>query len=646
MITIDFESRSKVSIKSTGAWRYAADPTTDVQCLGYKIDDQPAELWTPGEGIPKELERAIRAGDMVEAHNASFEKAIWKNIMVPRYGWPEIEDDQWSCTAARAAALALPRALGDVAQVLKLKKQKDAWGKSTMLKLARPRTPTKQNPSEWYQDPDDFKVLYEYCLADVETEHELSLAIRPLSTQERNVWLLDQTINERGLRVDRRAVECALKLLAEYEEKMYKEFRKLTGGMVHTVGQQAKFVLWLSTLGVDTEKLAKADVQDLLESTELPPVARRALEIRQALSKTSTAKYKAIAEALNDDDRLRDLLMYHGASTGRWTGRLVQPQNLPRQVLKRGLETCFDIIKTGDLETFEMCYPDVMGTLAGVIRGVFIPAEGKQFFGGDYAAIEARVLFWLAGEHRGLTMFEKGEDIYKDMAATIYVKSVEKVTKDEREMGKRAILGCGYGMGKVKFRETCKAFARVEISEEMAEKVVQTYRSKYRTVPILWHDQEAAAKQAVMMPGTEVKCGKVTWKVKGKFLFCALPSGRLLSFYEPMVEPTETSWGEVKDSVTYMSMNSVTRKWERTKTYGGKLVENLCQAVARDLMAEAMLRCERAGYNVTLSVHDELLTEAATGDVKEFEQLMATRPVWALGLPLKAEGWAGDRYQK
>lgn len=644
MITIDFETRSKVSIKSAGAWRYAADPSTKVLCLGFSVNDGPVDIWTPGEAFPFSSKSFHQ--ELFEAHHAFFEKAIWRNIMVPQYGWPDIPDRQWTCTASRAAAQALPRTLDMVCKALNLPVQKDAWGKSTMLKLARPCTPSKANPTGWHEGREDYEKLYEYCRTDVAAEVGLSKALRPLNPTEREVWLLDQKINERGIRVDRRAVDCAIKILQENEEKLYKEFRQLTGGMVHTVGQRDKFLLWLSTLGVSSEKLAKADVLNLLEDPSLKPVARKALVIRQALSKTSTAKYQAIQKALCDDDRLRDLLMYHGASTGRWTGKLVQPQNFPRQVLKKGLETCFEILKTGDLDRFELAYEDVTGTLSGIIRGVFIPSEGHLFFGGDYAAIEARVLFWLAGESKGLQMFRDGEDLYKDMAANIYGVPVAQVTKAQREMGKRAILGCGYGMGVKKFKDTCQLFARVEVSEELADKAVTAYRDKYRTVPIMWRSQEYAAKEAVMQKGKPVKCGRITWMTKGKFLYAALPSGRLLSFYDPKIEVHETSWGEKKDTVTYMSVNSVSKQWERTKTYGGKITENLCQAVARDLMAEAMLRCEKAGYKICLSVHDELLCERVGGSVDEFENLMSELPAWAKGCPVKSEGWSGSRYSK
>lgn len=646
MVIIDFETRSKVSIRTAGAWRYAADPSTEVLCLGYKIGDGPAALWTPDMGPLGDLLFGVVGGIRVEAHHAFFEKAIWRNIMVKRFRWPDIPDNRWFCTASRAAAQALPRSLGEVGRILGTAHQKDDEGKNVMLKLARPRTPTKNNPAGWHEDKEDFKTLYKYCLSDVEAEADLSRALRPLRPKEREVWLLDQKINERGIRVDRRAVECAIAMLQENERRLYVEFRKLTGGMVHTVLQRDKLILWLSTQGVSTEKLAKTDVEDLLETPGLPANVKRVLEIRRSLAKTSTKKYAAIANAICDDDRLRDLLMYHGAATGRWTGKLVQPQNFPKQKLKKGLENCFQILKSGDFEAFELAYDDVTGTLSGVIRGVFIPADGCEFYGGDYSAIEARVLFWLSGEKRGTEMFDRGEDPYKDLATTIYTKKLEDITKDEREMGKRGILGCGYGMGKDKFQATCWQFARVQISAELADRVVTAYRDKYRTVVGMWRNQEFAVKEAIENPGKTVPCGRVHWKVQGRYLLCALPSGRLLSYFDPAIEMMETSWGEMKPTITYWSVDSMTKQWAKTKTYGGKLTENLCQAVARDLMAEAMLRVEAAGYNVVLSVHDELLAERAGGSVEEFENLMATRPDWAKSLPVKAEGWHGKRYQK
>lgn len=658
MIFIDFETRSKCVIQDTGAWRYAEDPSTDVLCMAYAIDDQPVEIWYPGEPFPFE-DILIADDEKFEAHHSFFERAIWRNIMKVRYGWPDIPDHMWACSAALACYHALPRALDQLGAALNLAHQKDNFGKRIMMKLSRPKTPVKGDEicDKWCDNNEDFKALYQYCKADVEAERAVHKRLRALPASEAAIWALDQKINERGIRVDMPAVRAAIRLLEAQETRQKAEFKALTG--IESPTMVAALKAWLKTKGVTVDGLTKNDVIMALEQTQnSDPAIRRALELRQALSRTSTAKYQAIADSVCGDDRLRGLLMYHGASTGRWTGQLVQPQNLAKNTFKGDLDGFFDFMKSADSEMFEMVYP-VADTLSKTIRGVFIPAEGHVFVGGDYNAIEARVLFWLASETNGLQMFRENADIYKDLAATIYNKPAANVTPAERDLGKRGILGCGYGMGAVKFKQTCMDFARVDISEELAERVISTYRSKYRTVAVLWQLQEVAAKQAIETQ-KPVRCGKVLWAVHDGFLFCRLPSGRNLAYYDPKVEPVETSWGEMKASVTFMGLNSVTKQWERTSTYGGKIVENLCQAVARDVMAHAMLNCEAAGFKVVLTVHDELLTEADIRDrhivqygesreselKKRFEKIMTNLPAWAVGLPVRAEAWTGRRYAK
>lgn len=649
VIHIDFETRSKCVIQKTGAYRYSIDPSTDVMCMAFAIDDGPVEIWIPGEGFPfssKSFGEHTFGGQW-----SFFERCIWENVMVPKYDWPPMPESKWRDTAATACYHALPRALDQVGMALDLEHKKDLAGKRVMMKLSRPSTKFKDDPCElWNNAASDFRELYQYCKDDVAAERDIHRALRPLPEKELAVWQLDQKINWRGIRVDRKAVIAALRLLEGYSERLKGEFKALTGLESPTlVGQ---FKTWLAARGCIVESLDKNAVVSVLEAKTRPFKSEvyRALQIRQALGKTSTAKYQAIMECIGPDDKVRGLLTYHGASTGRWTGQLVQPQNLPRNNFKGNLDRYFEVLKSADLDTFELCYP-VMQTISSTVRGVFIPSEGHTFFGGDYSAIEARVLFWLASESRGLQMFRAGEDIYRDMATAIYDVPLASVTKDQRELGKRGVLGCGYGMGAKKFKETCMTHARVNISADLAERAVQAYRTKYRTVAVLWQLQELAAKEAIETK-KPVKCGKVTWFIYDRFLMCHLPSGRNLSYPDPKIEMVETFWGEKRPGITFMGLNSTTKAWERTGTYGGKIVENITQAVARDIMAEAMLRVEAARFRVVLTVHDELLTETDRifADVRlgiqTFETLMATPPAWAAGLPIAAEGWTGRRYSK
>ena len=643
MIYLDFETRSTVGLKACGAARYAEDPSTDVLCMAYAINDLPVQLWLPGEDCPKELRYYINYGMTVEAHSAFFERMIWKHVLVPKYDFPAIKPDQWRCSAARAAALALPRSLEGAGAALGLSIQKSQEGKRIMLKLCKP-----DSKGKWHNDAADFHTLYQYCKQDVEAERALSQAIPDLSPKELLVWQLDQKINERGIKVDLEAVDASLKIIEQYTERLLAEFRELVGGTIETTGQRDRIIAWLKEEGVHIEGLRKNDVIDILEDQVRllgQDKARRVLEIRQALSKTSTAKYQALKNCACKDGRIRDTLMYHGASTGRWTGKSIQPQNLPKNVQKIQLDTYFRILKTHPTDIFEFCYPETMDSLSSSIRGSFIPSTGASFIGGDYGAIEARVLFWLAGEEKGLRMFREGQDLYKDLASTIYGVPVKDITKEQREMGKRAILGAGYGLGAEKFMETAKAFARLDISKEMATRVIQAYRAKYSTVVRLWIYQECAMREAVAS-WQPVTHGRITWLRKDLFLKCQLPSGRYLSYYDPKIEVRKTPWGENKAVVTYMAVNSVTKKWERDSTYGGKIVENLTQAIARDIIAEAMLRVEAKGYEIVLSVHDEILAEKKCGDPKELEKLMVIQPTWGKDIPLKAECWTGGRYSK
>lgn len=642
VIYIDFETRSPVDIRGCGAWVYSEHPETDVHCMAYAIDDGPVGLWYPGCPPPMGIFDLILEGEPVEAHNALFERAIWENVMVPKHNWIKVRPEQWRCSAAKAAARALPRALGQVSSVLGLKAQKDTLGQRVMMKLCRPRL----DGSYWTpaKSPEDFKVLYAYCKQDVEVERELNKQVRDLHPDELKVWQLDQKINTRGIMLDIEAVEAAISMINTYEKKLLKEVNQITKGKLENVSQRNKALQWLSVQGLTLDDFKKKTVSEALENGDgLPPEVLRVLEIRQELGRTSTAKLAAMQKARCTDGRIRDTLMYHGAGTGRWSGKLVQLHNMPRGTVQ-DIDRCIEFIKDGDPQLVEMFYGEVMSAISSCLRGMLVAAPGKELVVADYAAIEARVLFWLAGETKGMQMFRDGVDLYIDMAKTIYGR--DNVGKPERQLGKQAVLGCGYQMGKDKFLATCDSYG-IQIEPEMAERAVTAYREKYHTVQKLWWDQEAAAVKAAKT-GQPINCGKVTWFMHEKTLYCKLPSKRCLAYNFPSVKIVETPWGTEKEQLSYFSVNSVSKKWEQEPTYGGKIVENITQAVARDLMASAMLRVEAAGYPVVLTVHDELVAEVPVGfgTVKEFETLMAENPEWAKGCPIKAEGWRGKRYKK
>jgi len=492
-------------------------------------------------------------------------------------------------------------------------------------------------------------------MADVRAERAISDTLRDLSPSEEEIWKLDQKINERGVKIDMEAVQAAIDISDRFVEKGNIELSAITGGEVNKISEATRLLKWVrENSDLDIPDLTKGTIVDVLANQEMPDDIRQALLLRQKLGKTSVAKYKAIKGAICQDGRLRDLFMYHGSHTGRWTGKVFQPQNLPQNKFRKGKEGLedfagrvdeyFNILKMGDLDSFELCYPDVMETISYLIRPILIPSDGKSLFGGDYSSIEARVLSWLAEDEATLDKFREGQDLYKDLASTIYNIPIEEVTDEQRALGKQGILGLGYQMGAERFQETCKSYG-MDVDLDLAEKVKNVYRARYNKVVGLWYGQEGAATKAVQT-GEFVRCGKIGWKVVDDFLYCKLPSGRKLAFYKPVLKMVETSWGSKKNCITYMHVNPKTKRWEETSTYGGKIVENITQAVARDLLASAMVECENAGYEIVLHVHDEILSEKEDGTAEEFGNLMMRKPEWAKDIPVNVDAWEGKRYLK
>ncbi len=677
--TIDFETRSACELKDCGSWKYSLDPTTQILCLAYRLPHWPAGktgLWTPGFRqfeIPEgpydadcvEFFQWIVAGRPVEAHSAFFERCIWRNILVPRHGWPALDGTQLSCSAAKAAAMALPRALEDAGAALGLRELKDEAGSKVMKKMAKPRKPRKKErelwafrfgknaPHKllWWESADMFAQLFAYCRQDVLAEAALSEAIPDLNYEETVLYQIDQTVNERGFQVDMDAVDTALSLVQREVFELNNELSALTNGAVERATMRARLLKWLASdadlVLFDTQK---ETIDDTLKTQELTPLARRTLEILRTLGRSSTAKYEAMFDwASPADERVRGGLLFHGATTGRWSGSGVQPHNFPKGTLKeKDMGRLWSVLKTRDRAKITEAYGSVMEALSHGLRGAIVAPAGRQLYVADYAAIEARVVLWLADDQGALDIFRQHKDIYLDMAESIYGYPC---TKDgnpkERGIGKIAILGLGYQMGASKFVGTCEK-GGVIIDETFGQSVVDAYRLKYWRVKQMWWDQQNAAINAVLS-GRRQECGYVTWFVQGSFLYCELPSGRRLAYPFPKVSQKMTPWGEMRPVLTFMGVDSHTHQWTRQHTYGGMLVENITQAVARDIMAEAMVRCEASGiYDPILTVHDELVCEAdlGQGSVEHFVQLISEVPEWAPGCPVEAEGWAGERYRK
>ena len=558
--------------------------------------------------------------------------------------------DKWICTASMAAAMAFPRKLEDACEALDLPHKKDKEGHRVMLKLTKPRKATKHNQNKWHNSKDDLLRVIEYCESDIYSETELFLTLPELSPKERQVWILDQQMNMRGVRVDRDLVLKIIDMVKEETEALNAETVRLTNNMLTSTTQTQKFKEFLKSDGVNMSNLQAKTISDLLASDVLESKrARRLLEIRQTVSKVSNKKYIAYEHRTRFDGVVRDLLMYHGASTGRFSGKGLQIHNLPQGRRDINSWKAVKDIAVHDLEFLRVLYGEPMELFSTCIRSMILPHEGNIFFRGDFSQIEVRVLFWMAGHELGLEWFREKRDLYKELASRIYELDITTIDKDslERTIGKHATLGCGFGIGADKFQLTCAKFGK-EIEFNVSMKAVTTYREVHFPVPRMWKTIELAAMSAVKNPGKSFKINKCEFYVSDRTLWCKLPSGRKLAYYEPTVEVTKDRFNRAQEVLHHYGVNSLTRKWEKQRTWGGVLTENVVQATARDLLVDAMLRLQKNGYTNSFTVHDEIITEnsAMLGDEDEFKKIMCEVPSWAKGIPVDVDVWSGPRYKK
>ena len=702
------------------------------------------KLWHcahPAVGIeeaepPTELFDWIKKGGLIEAHNAEFEIDIWENIGVPDHGWPAVKSEQWCCSAAKAAAHSLPRSLEGACDALNLPVNKDPRGKALIRAHCQPKRRTKADREiaetlgeefvdQWNEDPEGLKALWSYCMQDVRAEHRLSSELADLSPMERQVWRITRRMNRRGALMDLELADAALDLVAQAKAKANGELFRLTG--IRAGSQRKALVEWLR----ENEDLELPDttaktLEWYVEREPLSERAKRVLSIMKEVNRTSTKKFDTIRKMADADARARELLLYCGAErTGRYSGRGIQVQNLPKGKFAKFLPkaTAIDIavedVKSRDLAWCEAIHGDVMNLVVSCLRGSIIAPPGRDLITADYAAIEARCVLWESGADKALDVFRNGGDIYCDMASGIYGREITKATAKpinamgatERDFGKVAVLGLGYGMGYVKFLLTLRTYniilTRAEVVSMMGVKkftqyeaivrkklfpkpedfdelkvyknaeraaaaerrkllderekpegvlhelalckyTVDTYRRRYAEVPKMWKLQEAAAIQAVRTR-EKVRCGVVIWYVKGRFLRCRLPSGRELRYCDPSIVFAKTSWGEKRPSLRFMGSDQKTKRWVRQASYGGKLVENITQAIARDVLAFAKIKLSAVDtYDLLISVHDEVIAEVDEdkGDRKEFEAIMADMPECMAGCPITAEAQRFKRYRK
>jgi len=650
-IVWDCETRSRAPLKDVGAAEYARHRSTRILCAAYRVGtkeelpDAPTRVVRYWHGFTPEVSKfgdgILRPEFKLVAHNAEFEREIAARLIAPELGDP----DRYICTASLAATHALPRALGDACDVLDLPAKKNPRGKLLIARHCKPRTPTKDNLAEWNDDEAGLEELARYCAEDVDATVGLFLALPPLHRNERRLWCLNQRFNARGIAVDREFVKAAIAIADSETDRLNAVVSRITGGLAPT--QRDAVRAWLSENGAHLPNMQKKTIEDAIAAGLVTGDALTVLKARQMSSLTSLGKYPQFLQRTASDGRLRDVQLWHGASTGRDSGMGVQVQNFPRGTLDREtLDDALESTRTKDVAWVRALVGEPMAALSSCLRGCLIATPGQRLFSGDFNAIEARVAFWLAGHERGLDAFRNGVDLYVDQATAIYDKPHDAVTADEREIGKRAFLGCGYGMGRQKFQATCLQF-NTPVSDATAKKAVDAYRSRHRPVVELWSNLEKAAIAATRNPGKRYTVNKTAWFVRGRFLYCQLPSGRRLAFFGPkLVYVDRFKNGEKKECLGFWSVNAVTKKWEFDTTYGGALCENICQAVARDRMMFAQLETESAGYFPLMSVHDELVNEREGGDLKEFESLMLRNPPWCEDLPTKVKVWSDDRYRK
>lgn len=663
ILHIDYETRSTCDLKEFGLQRYCEHETTDIWCAAYSFDDGPIEVWTPAEIIPLDVAAHIEAKLEVVAHNAFFEVNITNHVLAKKYGWPRLDIKQMTCTMVAAYEMGLPGSLEKCAPALGLDIQKDKEGSRIMLQMAAPKRfrgkikEVRDARIVWWDEY--LPRLIEYCKQDVRVEQELYKRLSKLNTIEKHLWFMDFEINKRGVLIDAEAAKRAVFIVELEKDRLNTEIRKLSNKAIASTDAIGDIAAYLRSNRVPCEGVNKSEVARILRIQNLPVALRRILEIRQEAAKSSTAKLKTMINTVSlNDNRARWLYQFYGAHTGRWASRRIQVHNLPRpDISQNSIDYIFEQLQ--DYSKFPQEVADsirlfngsVLGAISSSIRGFLMARPQFHFVGMDWNAIEARALAWIAGEEPVLNIFRSNGKIYEVMAAAIYRVPIEKVTQKQRLVGKVAVLALGYGGGKNAFQKMAVGY-NVQVTLEEAEIIKLAWRAANPAIVKFWADLEIAAKKAINNPGTEyvvrTKYTKIKYKVSGSFLLCTLPSGRNLCYPYPKILDVETPWGEMKPSVTYKTEEPPSREWKRVNTYGGSLCENVVQAIARDILAAAMMKLEQAGIPINIHVHDEIVVEIPDdADMMSFlKYIMETPPAWAKELPLDWSHWEGKRFQK
>lgn len=645
-LAIDIETYSSVSLQKCGVYAYAASPDFEILLFGYAWDDGPVDVidMASGQKLPQELQDALYDPEILKtAFNASFERTCLSAFM-GRVTPPE----QWSCTAVMARELGLPGSLEMVGQVIGLPedKQKSKTGKALIRYFSIPCKATKVNGGRTrnlpQHDPDRWKLYVEYNRQDVEAERAIRYRLQkfPVLASEQDLYVIDQNINDRGVGVDTTLAAKAVEIDQIVKARLLDEAKDLTG--LDNPKSATQLKSWIEEVsGYEVESLNKKMIGAVRTGTDNEAV-HAMLDIRQGLSKTSTEKYSAMLRTVCSDGRIRGLTQFCGAArTGRWAGRLVQMQNLPQNKMPdKDLDCARQLVRVGDIDTLELLFDDTANVLSQLIRTAFIPKEGSRFIVADFSAIEARVLAWLADEQWRMDVFNTHGKIYEASAEQMFHLPPGSVKKGDpmRQKGKIAELALGYG-GSVGAMKNMGAL-EMGLAEDELKPIVNSWRAANRSITKLWWDTDAAVRRCIQTKAPVDLPHGMRLRKQGPLLRLRLPNGRELSYVKPRIDED--------DNITYEGTIQSSGGWGRIESYGPKFVENIVQATARDCLAEAMFRLERAGFPIVFHVHDEVICEVPNGvsSAKELGALMGQPISWAPGLPLRADAYECEYYRK
>ncbi|WP_270578014.1 DNA polymerase [Caldibacillus thermoamylovorans] len=644
-LNIDIETYSSVDLPKCGVYAYADSPDFEILLFAYSVDGGPVEVieLAQGKKLPNEIMKALTDEAVLKiAYNANFERTC-----LAAYFKTEMPPEQWRCTAVDASRLGLPGYLAGVAQALKLEIQKDAAGTALINYFSKPCKPTKTNGGRTRNlpehDPEKWQQYIKYNRRDVEVEMAIRNKIDPalsVSQFEQDLWSLDQRINDRGVNLDIQLVKQAIKCNEEFETKLMEESKSITG--LENPNSRAQLLEWLRKQGIETETLRKDDVKRLLKE-DISDDVRTVLENRQELARASVSKYQAMERSVCSDGRVRGLLQFYGAGrTGRWAGRLVQVQNLTKNYIK-DIENASKLIKAGAFDAIDLLFKESRNDiLSQLVRTALIPSKGHRFIVSDFSAIEARIIAWYAGEKWRLNVFQTHGKIYEASASAMFNVPIESIHKGSplRQKGKIAELALGYQGGP--YALVSMGALEMGLKESELQGLVDAWRAANPNIVQFWYAVNTAAINAVKYKGTEKTHGLVFQYLRG-ILYITLPSGRKLAYIRPRLEPNKFG----TESIVFDGLDEK-NKWGKVHTYGGKLAENIVQATARDCLAVAMMRLYKAGYQIVMHIHDEVVLDVPYrfGSLDEVEEIMSETIEWAPGLPLNADSFETDFYMK